>query len=101
MTTLILCGRVHHPLELQQRQGPLESLLSLAGPEAGADHATVSSVDGQFRASIPLEWLRRGSLEDGRLSIPGAPTRCWLVKDVVRIELTVGHQPDSVPSSPV
>jgi len=97
MTTLMLCGRVRHPMELQQRQGPLASLLSLADPEPGADHATVWSGDGQFRASIPLPWLWKAALVDGRLSIPGSPTKCWTVKDVVRIELTDGHRSDSVP----
>jgi hypothetical protein len=86
-------------MELIQRRGPLASLLSLACPLPGADHATVSSRDGQFRASVPLEWLLRGRLVEGRLVIPGAPTRCWLVRDVVSIELTVGPRPDSVPST--
>jgi hypothetical protein len=94
---LLLTGAVERPLELIQRRGPLASLLSLVVPLAEADHATVESRDGQFRASIPLEWLRRGRLVEGRLDIPGAPTRCWLVKDVVAIRVTVGSRPDSVP----
>lgn len=84
-------------MELVQRRGPLASLLVLAGPLPGADHATVSSRDGQFRASVPLDWLRRGRLVAGRLEIPGAPTPCWSVKDVVSIEVTVGPRADSVP----
>ncbi len=95
---LLLTGAVERPLELIQRRGPLASLLSLAVPLPGADHATVESRDGQFRASIPLEWLRRGRLVAGRLDIPGTPTRCWLVKDVVSIEVTVGARADSVPA---
>jgi hypothetical protein len=96
---LLLTGAVERPLELIQRRGPLASLLSLAVPLDGADHATVESRDGQFRASIPLEWLRRGRLVEGRLDIPGVPTRCWLVKDVVTIRVTVGSRPDSVPTA--
>jgi len=94
--TLLINGAVEHPLELVQRSGPLAQLLGLCGPSTGADHATVSSRDGQYRASIPLEWLLRGRLEDGRLRIPAAPTKCWSVKDVVSIELTAGPRPDSV-----
>lgn len=94
--TLLICGAVSHPLEMVQRSGPLTPLLSLVRPQPGADHATVSSRDGQYRASIPLEWLRRGRLDDGRLRIPAAPTKCWSVKDVVAIEMTAGARPDSV-----
>jgi hypothetical protein len=94
--TLLITGAVSHPMEIVQRQGPLRSLLNLAQPAAAADHATVASSDGQYRASIPTEWLLRGSLEAGRLRIAGAPTKCWNVKDVVSIELTEGSRPDSV-----
>jgi hypothetical protein len=93
---LLISGAVEHPLEMVQRSGPLVPLLSLVQPDVAADHATVSSRDGQYRASIPLEWLRRGRLDGGRLHIPDAPTRCWSVKDVVSIQLTVGARPDSV-----
>jgi hypothetical protein len=94
---VMIAGAVEHPLELVQRDGPLGPLLRLATPLATADHATVCSRDGQFRASIPLDVLRAGRLEAGRLRLPGTPTRCWEVKDVVRIEVTVGARPDSVP----
>ncbi len=94
---LMIAGAVERPIELQQRQGPLAALLSLAVPVPGADHATVHSRDGQFRASIPLEMLRSGRLVDGRLRLVDAPTRCWEVKDVARIEVTIGARPDSVP----
>ena len=94
---LMIAGAVERPLELQQREGPLGPLLALASPTAGADHATVRSRDGQFRASIPLDVLRDGRLVDGRLRLPDPPTRCWDVKDVSRIEVTVGPRPDSVP----
>lgn len=93
---LMIAGAVRRPLELVQRSGPLTPLLTLAEPIEGADHATVESRDGQYRASVPLEWLRRGHLESGRLRLPDPPTRCWMVKDVVRIELTVGPRRDSV-----
>jgi hypothetical protein len=93
---LMIAGAVERPLEVHQRSGPLLPLVDLATPTAGADHATVSSRDGQFRASIPLDRLRAARLEAGRLRVPDAPTRCWDVKDVVRIEVTVGSRPDSV-----
>lgn len=94
---LMIAGAVDHPLELIQRDGPLAPLLHLASPLEGADHATVRSRDGQFRASIPLDVLRGGRLVAGRLRLPEPPTRCWDVKDVARIEVTVGSRPDSVP----
>lgn len=95
---LMIAGAVANPLELVQRDGPLLPLLRLAQPTEGADHATVFARDGQFRVSMPLEALERAALVHGRLRVPDAPTRCWDVKDVVRIELTVGHRPDSVPA---
>ncbi|MGI9577352.1 MAG: hypothetical protein ACR2OH_04060 [Microthrixaceae bacterium] len=95
-TTLLINGAVAHPMEMMQREGPLRSLLKLVGPDDAADHATVSSADGQYRASIPLEWLLKGRMQAGRLRIPAAPTKCWSVKDVVSIELTEGPRPDSV-----
>lgn len=97
MTTLVICGMVHRSLELVSREGPLGPLLRLAQPLDGADHATVEAGDGQFRASIPLDRLTEGRLEHGRLVIDDAPTRCWSVKDVVRVELTCGARPDSLP----
>lgn len=95
-TTLLVTGAVRHPLEMMQREGPVASLISIVEPFREVDHATVSSGDGLFRASVPLEWLREGRLRAGRLDIPGAPTRCWSVKDVVSIRFTVGAEPDSV-----
>ena len=94
--TLLITGSVEHPLELVQRSGPLQQLIGLARPDPTTDHATVSSRDGQYRASIPLDWLLAGRLDAGRLRIPGAPTKCWSVKDVVSIQLTAGSRPDSV-----
>lgn len=94
---LTIDGEVGHRLESSERDGPLAPRLEQAQPVPGADHATVHSGDGLFTASIPLVDLRRSEIVEGRLQVPEPPTRCWLVKDVVRIELTVGRQPDSVP----
>ena len=95
-SSLLIAGAVIHPIELVGRQGPLEPLIELAQPVEAADHATVWARDGLFRASIPLEFVRRGRLDGGRLRVPDAPTKCWSVKDVSRIELTVGPVRDSV-----
>lgn len=95
----MIAGAVERPLELVQRDGPLEPLIALAGPTAGADHATVHSRDGQYRASVPLDRLRAGRLEHGRLHVPDAPGDRWDVEDVVRIELTAGARPDSLAAS--
>jgi hypothetical protein len=58
----------------------------------------VHSGDGLFQASIPLATLATATLDlDGRLALTDPPTKCWLVKDVRRIELTAGRQPDSLP----
>ncbi len=89
-------GEVSQILESADRDGPVGPLLDSAVPTNGADHGTVHSGDGMFTASIPLVDLRRGEIVDGRLHLDDPPTRCWLVKDVVRIELTAGKQPDSV-----
>jgi hypothetical protein len=93
---LTIDGEVTTCVECADRDGPLAPLLDAAVPRADADHATVHSADGAFTASIPLDELRRATIVDGRLQVPDAPTRCWLVKDVVRLEVTAGKQPDSV-----
>lgn len=95
--TLVIDGLVSRRVEREAREGPLEPLLEEAGPEDAADHGTVMSGDGHFTASIPLAFLARSRLENGRLWVPDAPTHCWDVKDVIRIELTAGRQPDTVP----
>jgi hypothetical protein len=92
-------GGVAAPFEARSRTGRVSDLLDAAGPLPGTDHATVHSGDG-YRASIPVDELRRGVLDSGRLTVPGGRTLCWNVKDVVRIELTEGSQPDSVPENP-
>jgi hypothetical protein len=94
--TLVVDGEVAAPLEVEARDGPLADLLDRAQPLGPADHATVHSGDGLFRASIPLADLRRGAVVDGRVQIPDAPTNCWNVKDVVRLEVTSGARPDSI-----
>ncbi|MCB0952505.1 MAG: hypothetical protein H6517_03320 [Microthrixaceae bacterium] len=94
--TLLMTGAVRRPMEIVQRNGPIGSFLALVAPAPEADHATVRSRDGLFSASIPLEWLVLGHLDRGRLRIPGAPTNCWSVKDVVSINFTVGAEEDSV-----
>jgi hypothetical protein len=93
---LVLDGEVAQMLESADRDGPLGPLLDAVRPTAQADHGTVSSADGLFTASIPLDRLRTATVIDGRLDIADPPTRCWLVKDIVRVELTHGKQPDSI-----
>ena len=34
------------------------------------------------------------------LDVPEGKTKCWNVKDVVRIEVTTGARPDTVPTTP-
>ena len=98
--TLEISGAVDEPRTVTDRNGVVGDLLDAAIPRRDADHATVvSAVDG-YRASIPLDDLRRGVLADGRLTIPDGRTLCWNVKDVVRIEVTAGKQPDDVPENP-
>lgn len=96
--TLTVDGAVTDPTAAPRTTGPVASAIDAAGPTPDADHGSVHSGDGLFTASIPLDVLREASIDDGgRLQIDDPPTRCWLVKDVRRIELTVGRQPDSLP----
>jgi hypothetical protein len=97
---LVVDGEVAAPLRTRRRTGAVADLLDAARPRPTADHATVHSADGAYRASIPLADLRRGSLAEGRLTVPDGRTLCWNVKDVGRIEVTRGHRPDSVPDDP-
>lgn len=98
--TLTVDGEVSCPQITDDRTGPVAALLDAAAPRPAADHGTVHSGDGLYTASIPLDALRRGELDDGRLRIRDGRTLCWNVKDVARIELTVGHRADSVPDNP-
>ena len=99
-TDLTIDGAVEAPQRLTTRTGAVADLLAMARPDPGADHATVVSAGDGYRASIPLVDLARGSLTDGRLTVHGGRTLCWNVKDVVRIEVTVGPRPDDVPENP-
>ncbi len=70
-----------------------------------ATHATFESTGGDYRASIPLETVTdKGvvELDEGglRLRVVDGDTLCWNVKDLGRIRLTVGPEPDSVPENP-
>lgn len=94
---LTIDGAVGDVTTVERADGPLGAAIEAARPHDEADHGTVHSGDGLFQASIPLDVLQGASLADGRLQVDDAPTRCWLVKDVVRIELTAGRRPDSLP----
>ncbi|MFQ5948565.1 MAG: molybdopterin-dependent oxidoreductase [Acidimicrobiia bacterium] len=94
---------------------PLRSILAASRPLPAADHGTVESDDGHYRASIPLADLEEGGWLifglDGE-SLPrdrGGPLRvvvaegrtlCWNVKGVAALRLTQGREPDSVPERP-
>jgi hypothetical protein len=100
-----------------RRRWPLDQLMSrakegrisvgeLVDQEAGATHATFESNGGDYRASIPLEVARdqgavvvekAGGL---RLVVEDGATLCWNVKDLGRIRLTIGKEPDSIPEDP-
>ena len=100
MAGIVVDGAVTSPCRFESRTVPVRDLLAAARPSPGADHGTVIAASDGYRASIPLAELERGSLADGRLTIPDGRTLCWNVKDVVRIEVTVGPQPDDVPPNP-
>jgi len=100
LTGIVVDGAVEAPFSSPTRTAAVRDLLAAASPSPDADHGTVFAAGDGYRASIPLAELERGSLADGRLTIPGGQTLCWNVKDVVRIEVTVGPQPDDVPENP-
>lgn len=94
--TITISGAVGKSFTVGRRKGPIATLLGDAHPEG--DYATVHSGDGLFHASIPLATLRHAQITDeGRLDLPSPPTKCWLVKDVRRIDVTEGRQEDSLP----
>jgi DMSO/TMAO reductase YedYZ molybdopterin-dependent catalytic subunit len=99
-SSLTVDGEVEAPFTTADRTAALTELLTRARPRPSGDHATVHSGDDGYTASIPLHDLARGSLTDGRLFVEGGRTLCWNVKDVVRIEVTAGPRPDSVPENP-
>jgi hypothetical protein len=99
-SVLIVDGAVANPLSLQSRSLLVADALEAVRPLSEADHATVHSRLDGYKASIPLEDLRRGLITDGRLVVKSGRTLCWNVKDVARIEVTAGPRPDSVPDRP-
>lgn len=74
--------------------------------DPGATHASFESRGGDYRASIPLDVARGqgvvliGEGEGLRLLVEDGDTLCWNVKDLSRIRLTFGAEPDSVPENP-
>ena len=86
----------------------LRQVIEDAGLTTSATHVTAVSADGAYSASIPLpEALAKGELHVGeapgaeapiRLEVPGGLTRCWNVKDLGRLRVTSGPEPDSLPS---
>jgi hypothetical protein len=87
---------------------PAGSLLDALDIDPAADHVTVESGDGHYRASIPIGEVRRGGWlllgEAGggpvRLVVEEGRTLCWNVKEVVALRFTQGPEPDSVPENP-
>ncbi|MDG2308713.1 MAG: molybdopterin-dependent oxidoreductase [Candidatus Binatia bacterium] len=97
------------------------SLLEAAQPRASATHATLSSGDGDFTASVPLEALAEAvvAYRDGDAALPasrGGPFRffipeggacataevdqCANVKFLATIRFTAGRGQDSRPTNP-
>lgn len=78
----------------------------LLAEERGATHVTFEAADGDYRASIPIDVVRRRGVIvlDGagspRLRVEDGDTLCWNVKDLARIRPTVGEEADSVPADP-
>lgn len=87
-------------------EGGLVPVGALLSRESGVTHASFESRDGEYRASIPLGLVvERGVVElqgEGglRLRVIDGDTLCWNVKDLGRIRLTDGPEPDSVPENP-
>jgi len=78
-------------------------------------HCTAISERGAYRASIPLDDIRRGGrltvrndgvplpTSDGgpyRLKVVDGTTLCWNVKGVEELRLSAGPLPDDVPENP-
>lgn len=95
--------------DLSWRGVRVEAVLSRAAPTAGASHALVRAMDGDYASSFPLDRVRDGLLAfelDGEpLSVEhGGPARliptdddadCWeSVKWVSAIEVTEGEPTD-------
>lgn len=89
-----------------QAEGGLVPVRALLSREPGVTHASFESRDGGYRASIPIDVALDGGVvevqdEGGlRLRVIDGDTLCWNVKDLGRIRLTDGPEPDSVPENP-
>lgn len=87
-------------------EGGLVPVRALLSRESGVTHALFESRDGDYRASIPIDVAVDGGVveiqdEGGlRLRVIDGDTLCWNVKDLGRIRLTDGPEPDSVPENP-
>lgn len=87
-------------------EGGLVPMRALLSRESGVTHASFESQDGDYRASIPLDVvvdLGIVEVQEGgglRLRVIDGDTLCWNVKDLGKIRLTDGPEPDSVPESP-
>lgn len=87
------------------RDGEIE-LAGILPEDSRATHASFDSVARDYRASIPLDVVRRQGvilIDDGgrlRLRVREGRTLCWNVKDLGSIRLTQGAEEDSVPANP-
>ena len=81
------------------------SLLDLTTVDPGARRVHVTSDDGSYSASIPIDEIRNSGVitagaEGNRLRVHDGRTLCWNVKDVAELRLTATKEPDSVPERP-
>lgn len=87
-------------------EGGLVPVRVLLTPDSGVTYASFESRDGDYRASIPIDVAVDGGVveiqdEGGlRLRVIDGDTLCWNVKNLGRIRLTDGPEPDSVPENP-
>lgn len=94
---------------------PVSAIMAQVRLSAEARYCTVSSMDGAYRASIPVADLREGGwlafrlgaeplpAEQGgpyRLTVAQGSTLCWNVKHVGELRFTAAKEPDSVPANP-
>jgi hypothetical protein len=105
-------GRVVSAAELEtlmeadsEGEVPVARLLDLVVVDPAARRVHVSSEDGSYSASVPLEEIRRNGVitadtEGNRLRVYDGSTLCWNVKDVGELRLTATKEPDSVPGKP-
>lgn len=101
-------GETRRWTESELRQlatGERVAVADLIPSDPDATHASFESTAGDYRASIPLAVARDQGVvilqgESCRLLVEQGDTLCWNVKDLGRIRLTVGAEPDSVPENP-